>query len=42
MATKKIVAEIEKRRDYYAPIIEKERQEKIKAKLQEQKDREKQ
>ena len=39
---KKIVAEIEKRRDYYAPIIEKERQEKIKAKLQEQKDREKQ
>ena len=38
----KIVAEIEKRRDYYAPIIEKERQEKIKAKLQEQKDREKQ
>lgn len=38
----KIVAEIEKRRDYYAPIIEKERQEKIKAKLQEQKNREKQ
>ena len=38
----KIVAEIEKRRDYYAPIIEKERQEKIKAKLQEQKNQEKQ
>lgn len=39
---KKIVAEIEKRRDYYAPIIEKERQEKIKAKLQEQKNQNKQ
>lgn len=38
----KIVAEIEKRRDYYAPIIEKERQEKIKAKLQEQKNQNKQ
>ena len=38
----KIVAEIEKRRDYYATIIEKERQEKIKAKLQEQKNRGKQ